>query len=115
MKNSVAGTRGIALAVVLLASVALISCGPGDRAVDVPQPNVPSGVARPATVTATATAATLNSAPMPVPMEVTRIVSEPAAVTGVAAQGVVSTTSAGGVTVLVLHSNDVRGYSLPCG
>jgi hypothetical protein len=113
MKTLVAGIRGIALAATLLAGVMLISCGPGGSAVDAPPPNLPSGVARPAT--ATAVPLESSSAPVPVPMEVTRISSEPAAVMSATAQSVVSTTTAGGVTVLVLHSNDVRGYSLPCG
>jgi hypothetical protein len=111
---SVAGIRRIALGVVLLAG--LSGCSPANRVVDVARPYLPSGVARPATATSASLAAG------PALAEVTRIASEPVVVsltpTQVSASLAVTpavTDTAGGFPLLVLHSNDVRGYSLPCG
>ena len=96
----------------LLAGAGLSGCSPANRAADMAQPYLPSGVARPATATQVSLVAG------PAPVEVTRIASEPAvlssAPTKVAASLAVSDT-VGGFPLLVLHSNDVRGYSLPCG
>jgi hypothetical protein len=119
MKTLAVGIKGIALAATLLVGMALISCGPNDRPSDAPGPNLPSGVARPGTAATTAEA----PASMPVPVEVTRITSESpiasptAAATGAAAKSGATTGAAasGGFTLLVMHTNDVRGYSLPCG
>jgi hypothetical protein len=110
MKTSVAGIRRVALAAALLAGATLISCGPGTRTPDASGPNLPSGVARPATATSTAAAL----APLAVPIEVTRLVSEPAVASSTPVSDTSATTS-DGFALLVLHSNDVRGYSLPCG
>ncbi len=98
-----------------MVGVALVSCGLGGRAADAPQPNLPSGVARPATATATTVSLGADAMSVPAQVQVTRIASEPTSIVSTAAQSVISTATAGGVTVLVLHTNDVRGYSLPCG
>jgi hypothetical protein len=123
MRTLAAGIKGIALAASLLVGMALVSCGPNDRPADAPPgPNLPSGVARPATATATAEAQSL----VPAQIEVTRIASEPSiasptaaannAVTGAATvSAATGAATTGGFTLLVLHTNDVRGYTLPCG
>jgi hypothetical protein len=111
-KISVAGIRLIALTVIVLAGTGLQGCNPATRAIDATQPYLPSGVARPATATA------VSLAVGPALVEVTRVASEPAGLrstpTAVAASLAVTDTAAG-FPLLVLHSNDVRGYSLPCG
>ena len=99
MRTTVAGIRAVGLAWLLLASIAVSGCGPGGRSADVLQPGVPSGVARPVTG---------QAAQPPVAATSVSPVVAMASVT-------VSTTSAAGFSLLVLHTNDTRGYTLPCG
>jgi hypothetical protein len=109
MKTLAVGTSRAFLAVLLVAVIALSGCSAVGRSVDVATQNLPSGIARPSTVTATA----LTLAVVPTPIEVTRASSEPPALSTVAAAA--SATEVAGFPLLVLHTNDVRGYSLPCG
>ena len=74
---------------VILATSVLSACGPVSRSAG-RQPGLPSGVARPPD---TATTVVAPSAPA---------VSGPA-------------SAASELDLLVLHTNDTRGYTLPCG
>jgi 2',3'-cyclic-nucleotide 2'-phosphodiesterase (5'-nucleotidase family) len=96
MKPRALGFRLIILGVL---SLAVAACAPGPGASSITPVPTPAGPARPPTASPTLPPPTPTASPVPRPPTPT-----PAAV-----------PSAPPFTLVIMHTNDVRGYTEPCG